>query len=111
MYIYTYVISVHLEMPRSAQESTELPSGLEPLEDARPSRLGCQGAVGRSSESCRPLEPREGEPRQPNKAYSGLLVAIGPLLGLIGLGLAPLAWAQMAYVTEEVSQYGAKMGS
>ena len=26
--------------------------------------------------SCKPLEPREGEPRQPNKAYSGLLGSI-----------------------------------
>ena len=25
-----------------------------------------------------PLEPGEGEPRQPNKAYSGLLGPIGP---------------------------------
>ena len=29
-------------------------------------------------ESYKPSEPRDGEPRQPNKAYYGLLVDIGP---------------------------------
>ena len=34
--------------------------------------------------SYKPLEPREGEPRQPNKAYRGLSVAFGPYYGLLG---------------------------
>ena len=36
--------------------------------------------------SYRPVEPREGEPRPPNKAYQGLLGlgAIGPYSGLLG---------------------------
>ena len=29
-------------------------------------------------------EPREKEPRQPNKAYQGLLMVIGPCFGFLG---------------------------
>ena len=42
------------------------------------------GIPTKPPQSYEPLEPREGEPRQPNKAYEGLLVAIGPYEGLLG---------------------------
>ena len=44
-----------------------------------------------SDGSCKPLQPRAGEPRQHNKAYQGQLMAIGPYEGLFGsLGSASL---------------------
>ena len=41
-------------------------------------------SVPENGHTHKPLEPREGEPRQPRKACQGLLVAIGPCYGLLG---------------------------
>ena len=40
--------------------------------------------VSISTNSYRPLEPREGEPRQPNNSYEGLLGAVGAYWALLG---------------------------
>ena len=55
--------------------------------------LAVRGLKGDTMGSEKPLEPRKGEPRQPNKALQGLLGAIGPyLIGETWLPFPRFSW-------------------
>ena len=52
------------------------------------------------SSSCKPLEPRQGEPRLPNKDCQGLSGLLGQIRAY-WVALAPLALALMVYLTSK----------
>ena len=70
----------------------------------------CQGTPSlREPNSYTPLEPREGEPRQPNKAYQGLLVAIVPFWVLLGCLGSNGLYDQYGLITEDTFNYVGKV--
>ena len=81
------------------QRSKEITVSYKPL-DPRDSQVAVQPRAKPRNPVCFSLDPREGEPRQPNKAYCcrDYWRLLGPIRAYWE-GVAPLPWARMAYMT------------